>query len=80
VNGESSKGRGRPPGCPRELVIRLHQLHYGQGVSYERISALLNAEGVPLPAGGSRWIKSAVERVLHTNHGRAIGRELGLGE
>ena len=70
---------GRPPGVPRELVIRIYELHYGDGVSYGRISALLNAEGVPLPAGGKYWSRSCIERVMHTNYGRAIGRELGYG-
>jgi hypothetical protein len=69
---------GRPPGCDRELVAWMYRLHYGEGLSYERISALLNGEGVPLPGGGSRWLRSSVERVLNTNYGREIGRELGF--
>lgn len=56
----------------------MYRLHYGEGLSYERISALLNGEGVPLPGGGSRWLRSSVERVLNTNYGREIGRELGF--
>jgi hypothetical protein len=73
-----SGGRGRPPGVPRELVIRMYELHYGQGVSYEQISMLLNAEDVPLPAGGQHWLRTCVERVMNTNYGRAIGKELGF--
>ena len=75
-----AKQPGRPPGCHRDLVIRMYHLHYGQRVSYERVSEIFNAEGVPLPGGGSRWLRSSVERVMHTNYGKAIGRELGYGE
>jgi hypothetical protein len=73
-----AKRPGRPPGCDRDLVIRMYQLHCGQGLSYERISALLNTEGIPLPGDGSRWLRSSVERVMNTNYGREIGRELGF--
>lgn len=78
MRGARSGHSARPPGVPRELVVRLYDLRYGQGLSYERISVLLNNEGVPLPAGGERWHRSSIERVLHTNYGQAIGRELGL--
>ena len=69
---------GRPPGCDRELVAWMYRLHCCEGVSYERISAILNAEAVPLPGGGARWLRSSVERVMNTNYGREIGRELGF--
>ena len=57
----------------------MYRLHCGHGVSYEQISMLLNVEGSPMPGGGSRWLRSSVERVMHTNYGRAIGKELGYG-
>jgi hypothetical protein len=53
---------------PRELAqlaVRLIHLHT-EGLSYEGIAALLNAEGVPTPGGGTRWLKSSVDRLLHT--------------
>jgi len=67
--------RGRPPCCPRELAARVIQLHY-QGLSYERIAAILNDEGVPLPAGGTRWLKSSVDRLLHTRYARQLLEEV----
>jgi hypothetical protein len=70
---------GRPGGCRRDLVIRMYRLHYDEGLSYERISDILNAEDVPLPGGGSYWLRSSVERVMNTNYGRVIGKELGFG-
>jgi len=71
-------GPGRKPGCHRDLVIRMYQLHYEKGLSYARIAAMLNAEDVPLPGSGTRWLRSSVERVMNTKYGRAIGRELGF--
>ena len=37
-----------------------------QGLSYAMISAALNAEGVPTPAGKPKWLRSYVDRPLHT--------------
>ena len=69
---------GRRPACPRETIRRMYELHYDCHVSYQRIALVLNAEGVPLPMGGSHWCKSAVVRVMYSNYGKAIGRDLGL--
>ena len=69
---------GRRPTCPRETIRRMYELHYAQHVSYQRIALVLNAEGVSLPMGGSRWCKSSVVRVMYSNYGKAIGRDLGL--
>jgi hypothetical protein len=69
---------GRRPACPHETIGRMYELHYVQHVSYQRIALVLNAEGVPLPMGGSRWCKSSVVRVMYSNYGKAIGRGLGL--
>ena len=44
-------GVGRPPCCPRELVVRIYRLHYEDGVSYEKIAELLNAKIVPMRGG-----------------------------
>ncbi|WP_436757936.1 recombinase family protein [Streptosporangium sp. V21-05] len=60
-------GRGRPPSCPPEVVSRVIQLRT-QGFSLTEIGEVLNAEGVPTPAGGPRWAKSYVDRLLHTRH------------
>jgi recombinase len=70
--------RGRPPCCPRELAIRVIHLRH-QGLSYAQISAVLNAEGIPTPAGRARWHKTHVDRLLHTQYARDVMAELGLG-
>ena len=72
------RGRGRPPCCPREVIVRIIRLHR-QGLSYERIAAQLNAEGVPTPAGGSRWLKSSVDRLLHAQYVRELIDEIDVG-
>lgn len=63
--------RGRPPCCPRELAIRILSLRR-QGLSYMQICEVLNAEGVPTPMGRSRWSKSTIDRVLHTQYVRDL--------
>lgn len=65
---------GRPPVCPPEVVVQVLQLRC-QGLSYGAISAVLNDEGVPTPMGGSRWLKSHVDRLLHTRYAREIAKE-----
>jgi hypothetical protein len=37
----------------------MYRLHYGEGLSYERISAVLNVEGVPSSAYSSTMMTSA---------------------
>jgi hypothetical protein len=75
--------RGRPPCCPRELAIRVIQLRH-RGLSYAEISAALNADGVPTPAGRALWRREYVDRLLHTQHVRDIiesevgGQSLGV--
>lgn len=59
------RGRGRPPASSRELALRIIDLRRG-GLSYAQICTVLNAEQVPTPMGGSRWLKSHVDRLLHT--------------
>lgn len=71
MSAPASRGRGRPPRCPPELAIRVIQLRR-RGMSYAGISAVLNEEGIPTPAGGSRWLKSHVDRLLHTRHVKEI--------
>jgi hypothetical protein len=56
----------------------MYQLHYKEHLSYERIAVMFNAEGVPLPGGGTSWLRSSIERVMSTNYGQDIGRELGF--
>jgi hypothetical protein len=67
--------RGRPPCCPRELAVRIIQLHR-QGFSYQGISDLLNGGGVPTPLGRSQWSKSSVDRLLHTRYAQDMRAEL----
>lgn len=62
---------GRPPLCPREVAARIVGLRR-EGLSYEAISDVLNAEGVPTPAGGLIWQRSYVDRVLHTRYAQEV--------
>jgi hypothetical protein len=68
-------GRGRPPRCSPELAERIISLHHS-GLSHARISKLLDAEGVPLPGGGTRWLRSSVDRILHTKYARDLQADL----
>jgi hypothetical protein len=57
------------------LAIYIIELR-SRGLSYARISDVLNEEGVPTPMGSSCWQKSHVDRLLHTKYVRDILREL----
>jgi hypothetical protein len=70
------RSRGRPPCCHRELAVHVIQLRR-RGLSYEQIAGLLNADGVPTPLGSSRWLKSHVDRLLHTRWMQELIDELG---
>ncbi len=72
-------GRGRPPCCSHELAVRIIQMR-ARGLSYAKICDVLNAEQVSTPTGGSRWLKSHVDRLLHTKYAREISQELGLSQ
>jgi hypothetical protein len=76
VSAPTSRGPGRPPRCSRELAIHVIQLHR-RGLSYEGISAVLNNERIPTPTGGSRWLKSHVDRLLHTRYVQEIIDQCG---
>jgi len=67
--------RGRPPCYPAELAARIIRLRTN-GMSYEGISDVLNAEGIPMPGGGSRWLKSSIDRILHTKYAQRLAAEL----
>lgn len=69
------RGRGRPPCCSRELALWIVGLRQA-GLSYAQICTMLNAEQVPTPVSGSRWLKSHVDRLLHTRWVQDIIREL----
>lgn len=71
-----SRGRGRPPCCPRELAERVVQMRL-QGLTYGQICVKLNAKQVPKPMGGTRWQKSDVVRLLHTRYVRELREALG---
>jgi hypothetical protein len=62
---------GRPPCCPPELAVRIIELHRS-GLTYGQICIILNAKQVPTPMGGPRWLKSHVDRLLHTRYVREI--------
>lgn len=62
-----NRRRGRPPCCPRELAVHIIQLRC-RGLSYAEISDVLNREQVQTPMGGKRWLKSHVDRLLHTQY------------
>lgn len=64
---EEHREPGRPPSCPPELTERIIRMREA-GCSYEGIAGVLNAESVPLPCGGSRWLKSSIDRILHTRY------------
>jgi hypothetical protein len=53
--------------CPVAVVQRVIELR-GQGLSYGAISRVLNDEGLATPAGGSRWQRSYVDRLLHARY------------
>lgn len=70
---------GRPPSCPREILIRVVELRR-QGLSYGAIAAVLNREGVPTPGGGTLWYKSCVDRLLHTRYAMELMEELSMSQ
>jgi Recombinase len=57
--------------CPVEVLLRVIDL-WQQGHSYGAISTILNAEGLPTPAGGRHWQRSYVDRLLHTHYAAQI--------
>lgn len=67
---------GRPPACPMAIVAHVIELRL-QGLSYAEISAELNHEGIPTPAGRLLWQKSYVDRLLHTQYAREMWGQLG---
>lgn len=69
-----SRGRGRPPCCPRELAERILRMRL-QGLTYGQICIALNAKRVPTPMGGAPWRKSHVFRLLHTRYVQEIEEE-----
>jgi hypothetical protein len=48
-----------------------------QGYSLQQIAELFNAEGIPTPAGRSRWYKSMVERTTKTLCARDVIGQAG---
>lgn len=57
--------------------MRIIQLR-ARGLSYAKVSDVLNAEQVPTLMGGTRWTKSHVDRLWHTRYVQAIIKELGM--
>lgn len=71
--------KGRPPCCPKEIIIRILVLT-AQDYSLSQIADLFNSENVPTPTGRSRWYKSMVERTTKTLYARSIEMEAGWCE
>jgi len=67
----SRQAGGRPPSCPPQVCAYVIDLQR-QGLSLRKISHVLNAEGIPTPAGRKTWTKSTVDRLLHTRHAREL--------
>ncbi|MEA9759756.1 MULTISPECIES: recombinase family protein [Xanthomonas] len=54
----------------RELIVQLRGPHDGaEQLSLQGISTELEARGIPAPAGGRRWQKHSVSRVINTHGG-----------
>ena len=47
-------------------------------LTYEQISDVLNAEGIPTPLGRPVWFKSSVDRLLHTRYVEELIEEIGV--
>ena len=71
VASSRPRRRGRPPSCRRELAILIIQFRR-RGLSYAHIAHLLNAAGIPTPAGRPLWHREYVDRLLHTQYVRDI--------
>lgn len=54
-------------------IVRLRR----RGLSYDQIANLLNTERIQTPMGGARWLKSHVDRLLHSRWVEDIIKELG---
>ncbi len=67
VSAPGRRRRGRPPLCPPETLQQVVTLHL-ERLSLARISTVMNARGVPTPAGGPRWSKNRVDGLLRTRH------------
>jgi hypothetical protein len=65
---------GRRKQCADEVVARVVDMHL-QKIGYGTIAAVLNSEGVPTPAGKDRWLRSYVDRLLHTKYAEEIIRK-----
>ena len=77
VASSPPRRHGRPPCCRRELAILIIQFRR-RDLSYAHIANLLNAAGIPTPAGRPLWHREYVDRLLHTQHVRdIIGAEAG---
>lgn len=70
-----ARDRGRPPSCPPDVVLLMVRMRL-DGLSYQKISAALNAAAIPTPAGGKRWLRSSVDRVLHTRYASEFAAQL----
>jgi len=72
----SSRRRGRPRQCPDAVLHRVLAMRR-EGMSYQSICDILNADEVPTPAGKSRWWRSHVSRLLHTRSAQELQDRYG---
>lgn len=79
IPAPAPRRRGRPPCCSPDLAIRIIRLRR-QGLSHAAISDILNAEGIPTPAGRPLWRRNYVERLLHTRYVQDLAEELPLAD
>jgi hypothetical protein len=70
----SRRKRGRPPACSRELAAQIIAMRH-QGLTLMQICIVLNAHGVPTPAGRPLWHKSYIHRLLHTRYVQDLIKE-----
>ncbi|WP_096285324.1 recombinase family protein [Mycobacterium ahvazicum] len=67
----AKRRRGRPRLCSDRLLLHVVAMR-NEGLTYQSICDVLNEEGVPTPAGGSRWWRSHVSRLLHTRSAQEL--------
>lgn len=60
----------------RRVVRQIHRL-YDEGLSYEKIACQLNKDRFPAPAGGARWHKMTVRRIVRRGKLEEVENQAG---
>jgi hypothetical protein len=68
------QGLRRRDTTPPAIADRLLELRQ-RGLSYPRIGALLDSEGVPTTAGGARWWPATVRKTIEARKRELADRE-----